>query len=414
MKTVMKKIFSLMLVAVMLVSAVPFAASAAEEKTTAYDLSLEPGTYSVDALLAEQGYTGSSTNYWVHSHAPAEDYVAGASFEAFADRAYTLYVVDIVADPQPTTVTCSTCGETYTEGTSHTCPTLTCDKCGDSYVKGTTHTCPTCSVVSGCVLTKNHTGEHECRCGLYPQASSQHATTCPYYEASGNNYSLKIMANLYVGETLNKQILLDEIPGLSGDDLIYQVITNNKNRIYNKFPAGYDGIQWTEAVYYQIDANTKGTINTRMTLADEDHVFINLYSSEKLVVVRVHTAKSYAIDRSVQVGGFRVGETVTYDDVLKAVKKYYNVSSMTMYTYDEFEKVIAGKDASTTPYFKVHDGDNIYEVYLTGSRKTTSGGATADSSNPKTGDMIYMPVMVMGASVSALAVLFYLNKKRAY
>ena len=39
---------------------------------------------------------------------------------------------------------------------------------------------------------------------------------------------------------------------------------------------------------------------------------------------------------------------------------------------------------------------------------------TADSSNPKTGDTIMAPVAVMGLSVSALAVLFYLNKKRAF
>ena len=34
--------------------------------------------------------------------------------------------------------------------------------------------------------------------------------------------------------------------------------------------------------------------------------------------------------------------------------------------------------------------------------------------NPKTGDEIFVPVAVMGLSVSALAVLFYLNKKRAF
>ena len=45
---------------------------------------------------------------------------------------------------------------------------------------------------------------------------------------------------------------------------------------------------------------------------------------------------------------------------------------------------------------------------------SSSTTAKADSSNPKTGDAIYAPIMIMGASVSALAVLYYLNKKRAY
>lgn len=39
---------------------------------------------------------------------------------------------------------------------------------------------------------------------------------------------------------------------------------------------------------------------------------------------------------------------------------------------------------------------------------------TADSTNPKTGDMIFTTVSVMGASAACLAVLFYLNKKRAF
>ena len=121
---------------------------------------------------------------------------------------------------------------------------------------------------------------------------------------------------------------------------------------------------------------------------------------------------------TVQVNGFKVGEVVTYDDVLKAVKKHYSVSSMKIYTYTEWEKVINGKDANKTTSFVVKGGsnDNVYEVYLTGSVKSSSSSssATADSSNPKTGDMIFAPVAVMGLSVSALAVLFFLNKKRAY
>ena len=42
-----------------------------------------------------------------------------------------------------------------------------------------------------------------------------------------------------------------------------------------------------------------------------------------------------------------------------------------------------------------------------------NGSATADSSNPKTGDMIFAPIAVMTVSASALALFFFLNKKRA-
>ena len=40
--------------------------------------------------------------------------------------------------------------------------------------------------------------------------------------------------------------------------------------------------------------------------------------------------------------------------------------------------------------------------------------SNADSTNPKTGDAIFAPAMVLGLSASALVVLYYLNKKRAF
>lgn len=45
--------------------------------------------------------------------------------------------------------------------------------------------------------------------------------------------------------------------------------------------------------------------------------------------------------------------------------------------------------------------------------RTSSSSSSSSSSNPKTGDEIMMAVTVMGLSVSALAVMYYLNKKRA-
>jgi len=57
-----------------------------------------------------------------------------------------------------------------------------------------------------------------------------------------------------------------------------------------------------------------------------------------------------------------------------------------------------------------NDTDTIVHVVVN-NVKTSS--ATADSSNPKTGDMIMTPVIVLGASAACLAALFFLNKKRA-
>ncbi len=68
-------------------------------------------------------------------------------------------------------------------------------------------------------------------------------------------------------------------------------------------------------------------------------------------------------------------------------------------------------DASNTiVYVMVHNA----KLGSSGSSSSSSSSGTPDSSNPKTGDMIMTPVIVLGASATCLAVLFYLNKKRAY
>ena len=43
---------------------------------------------------------------------------------------------------------------------------------------------------------------------------------------------------------------------------------------------------------------------------------------------------------------------------------------------------------------------------------TTKSSAKADSSNPKTGDTIFVPVMVMSLTASALAAAYVFGKKR--
>lgn len=253
---------------------------------------------------------------------------------------------------------------------------------------------------------------------LTPIPNNDNTDDKPNNIPSGSR-SLNVWARIWVGEKRFETRLLDTIDNLSGNALIYQVVAANINRLESKFPAGFHYLHWYENVYHKNDDNEYEIVNTALTVGEEDDIYVNLFSEEKLVVVNVHTSKSYAYDLSVRVEGFRVGDTVTYNDVLNAVKKYYNVSSMKIFTYEEMERYVAGKDANKTQNFIVKDGDstdgdNTYEVFITGSRKGGSYTYTADSSNPKTGDMIFAPAIVMGASFTCLAVLFYLNKKRAY
>lgn len=74
---------------------------------------------------------------------------------------------------------------------------------------------------------------------------------------------------------------------------------------------------------------------------------------------------------------------------------------------------------NSTERVSVNSGEATVLYAMVHNVKITKGtvdpyGAIADKTNPKTGDMIYAPMMVLGLSASALAVLFYLNKKRAF
>lgn len=68
------------------------------------------------------------------------------------------------------------------------------------------------------------------------------------------------------------------------------------------------------------------------------------------------------------------------------------------------EYVTVNRNGTTVVHAMVHNAKI--------NNSTSSTNKKADSSNPKTGDMIMMPAAVMSVSVSALAVMFYLKKKR--
>ena len=137
-----------------------------------------------------------------------------------------------------------------------------------------------------------------------------------------------------------------------------------------------------------------------------------------MVLIYVHNSRSFNNLRIIQLQGKRRGDTVTKKDVTDAVSKYYNVSSLAMYSEDAWEDYVDGENVESVSSLKIPKDDAYYviDVKISGTAKSGSSGSsyTADSSNPKTGDAIFAPVAVLGLSASALAVLFFLNKKRAY
>ena len=113
---------------------------------------------------------------------------------------------------------------------------------------------------------------------------------------------------------------------------------------------------------------------------------------------------------------------ITKSEVDSIVKKYYTAKSssddmdidglFTVNTWNNGKYSLRHADDS----IRVDRDDEtiIYVMVRDAKAVSSSSSATADSSNPKTGDMIMTPVIVLGASAACLAALFFLNKKRAY
>jgi len=429
MKTVMKKLFSLMLVAVLLVSAVPFGASAAET-TEAYDLTLTAGqTYSVDTILAENDSTTTSTNYWVHRTAPtAEDYVKGASFEAVEGGTYTLYVVETIietepteteptetepteTEPQVTNVTCNVCGHVYSSGENHDCKYAICSDCKQTYEKAKGHT--NCPVPADPVIRRvTFVADRVDRDKIFWEVNVQDGKTV-YYPGITPDSDWDCLNKVgdyedytFMGWSTNRNATSGDTTAtvvrqtISGGDRTYYAIYKNVavDPPTSSRPGNITNKDNSNKVYLHIYLNGNAATEVHSTdlmelyLMDDDKVS----NAEVLRFVSdyYYTAKD---SNGMEIDGLYVntGDKGTFPQM------YYTDNKV-----DELTGINAMRDNG-----HVH----ISVMIKNAMRKdAVKNNYTADSSNPKTGDTIMAPVAVMGLSVSALAILFYLNKKRAF
>ena len=524
MKNAMKKLFSLMLVAVLLVSALPFQALAAETTLEFALEGLEAGKeYSVDEIAAEL-YSGSSTNYWVHRWTPyQEDYTEG-TFTAVEDGTYTLYVVETTPDPQPepvdpcaeghdwnagevttaptcttegvktftcsrnaehtktepvaaldhdwnagvvtTAATCTTEGvktftcsrnaehtkteviptadHTYgTDGKCTVCKTACniCDKdvctCGQVVVEfksnvgtreyesivakpGETISLPTAQWVSGYEFIGwrlNGSTENLGTTYKIPANATGTITIVAKYETTYTTptYPLKVYARLYTGDELIDVVPFHENLEMLSTDKIMEYLSHadTKALLENKINAKYPDYTWSGNFY---NAYGERVATDNITTVDgAKSVYINLYCEADQVLIYVHTqSKTEKYDRLFEMDGYKVGgPAIRLSEVRSFLKDKYG-SGITIKMFDEkgFKDYLNGKENTNTDYIEVTGNPTKVHVRLYTSSGSSSSG-TADTTNPKTGDMIFAPVAILGLSATALAVLFFLNKKRA-
>ena len=77
--------------------------------------------------------------------------------------------------------------------------------------------------------------------------------------------------------------------------------------------------------------------------------------------------------------------------------------------------VVLGNDADetgNTTLDRMRSEGYVHLNVMLPNAKAKSSSSNADSSNPKTGDTIFVPVMVMGLTATALAAAYVFGKKR--
>ena len=312
--------------------------------------------------------------------------------------------------------TCTKCQRTYKDidGT-HVC----CDRCKELHA---TADCPYCEVCwnKGDTVKTHKTDDHCGDCGSLDHDADDHCTTCgktdgthkqgfSCYESKGNS-TVKVHVRLYTSNVHTKTVELLTYKD-SSDARIYSSVAKHDDLIRAELAEQYPGYSWSGNLY----DNPGETEDTKETIGKGTTVYINAYTDQDLIYIYVHNSRSMSNLRIVQLEGKQVGETVTKSEVTKAVSKYFSVNSLSMYSEQAWEDYVDGDSVESVSSLKVTSDPYFIDVKISGSAKSTSGsGSTADSTNPKTGDAIFAPAMILGLSASALVVLYYLNKKRAF
>ncbi len=188
------------------------------------------------------------------------------------------------------------------------------------------------------------------------------------------------------------------------------------NNIVKKVPYNFvdEKFTWNHKFY---DKSFTTDLTTQdLVLKGDRTVYVKVKSSvEAPVSLEIHRKVSSKSERTVWMTGYLAGDLVTLSDAVKVVKDYYTVSSknVKMYTDDQWQDLVDNDNtAKFVEQIEVESNTKTTKIHVL-LTNATSGSSTADSSNPKTGDSIFMAVTVMALSASALAAAYIFNKKRA-
>ena len=471
MKTVCKKLFCLMLVALMLVSAVPFAFAATGDPNVLWVELWIDGAH-IDSGLSipcTVGETVSASTIRAAAEGHWSTYFATYDFVSAEDVAITdgtigtmVHLKTHVCAHTDVTVTdtakCDTDGEKITvcDDCGATIKTEFSGKTGHSFNGGACTKCEATRDVYKAItfyyLDSNGNETSEVR---YTYASGEHVTppSVPVNPKSGFSY-WKQYAN-DTGMKLNKDEVLvvnsetptefhaiyNEKSGMSELKIYVVRYVNGVRKEANYLFSNYFTTGNTNNMYEYLWDNDDAIVTAAVNEIGEGYTwnskFYNYFTDEELtdanmkdngnksvyikmntkntneaqVLLYVHKGKTSTVHDILEMNGYNAGEKVYLNNVKDFLKdegyKWSSISSL--YTDEEYDDLIDGESPSGSNHISINDnGTYKIHVILNGASQSNN----ADSSNPKTGDSIAVAATTMVLAAVALVSVLELKKRK--
>lgn len=412
MKNAMKKLMSLLLVAVLVVGMIPFAASADEVEAplvciTVNDVfvknvegSLNSSATYADCLAVGGVDTGSvNVTKVIYNYNGRNDVVLNAGESILLDANAICYVY-IWTENKDVKEYCYLCGEVVVDGSVHC---QNCGKCSEQYC-----------------------GSHECKIpetqptaykvNIYVNRDKKLSTTgtsVNYADCVScvdtENYTIKgITYSVRRGE---KNALKEgESVTLTADTDFFVSVERKNDRPNNDRPNN----NWHDNDKNEHNNNHNNNWHDKNENTNKFpyNVYLNIYKNSLVG----------SPDKQIDItNGIALDGLVSLSEVKTVVSNYYSAKNSNGIGYDGLYLAkgnwVADYVADTHKYSEIkteslrQNGYVYINVMI--SNATTKTTYTADSSNPKTGDSIYTAMTVMGISAAALAsIMYFYNKKR--
>lgn len=306
--------------------------------------------------------------------------------------------------------TCSVCGATDGAALGHTWKDATCTK---------PKTCKECGETQGAVLGHDWV-DATCleprycdRCGITEGEMLGHdwedgvCLLCGEKTADFDLYKINFDPNYNTAEVKVKR----DVPE---GTRIYSLHT--PVRYGYTFEGWYRNENCTNRVGENETVTGNATYYANWIQVVDHEVYVKFYSN----------GNTSSVYKYVDLYEYAQDGVITLDDLQLAAKRNINANnkaglkvygpfdadgwerySLDNYYRNSSEKIYTNDNSKTVIYAMVHN------VEIPGNGTSTST-SKADKTNPKTGDEIFVPVAILGMSASALAVAYYLNKKRAF